>query len=110
MPVHLAIALSRMRRHGRAVFETASRVMFHVGQGVIAIASAPLPTLIGFPGVLVAVAIGVTVPDLLLATYTVFPSGVIAIAQSPLPILIGLPGVLVAVVIGVTVFGPRLMT
>jgi hypothetical protein len=30
---------------------------------VIAICSGPLPTLIGFPGVLVAVAIGVTVSE-----------------------------------------------
>ena len=78
---------------------------------MIAIAPAPLPTLIGLPAVSVAVVIGVTVPKSGLATYKVFPSGVIAFAPrterscTP-PTWIGLPGVLVAVAIGVTVLPP----
>ncbi|HXZ77404.1 MAG TPA: hypothetical protein VEH31_41940 [Streptosporangiaceae bacterium] len=60
-----------------------------------------LPTWIGLPGVLVAVAIGVTVVPPM--TYAVFPSGVIAIVWGDSPTLIGLPAVLVAMVIGVTV-------
>ena len=39
-----------------------------LGQGVIAIAYGPSPTLIGVPGLLVAVAIGVTVFGPILAT------------------------------------------
>jgi hypothetical protein len=63
-----------------------------------------LPTLIGLPGVLVAVAMGVTMPELKLVMKAVLPSGVIAIAQGPPPTLIGFSRVLVAVAIGVTVF------
>ncbi len=59
--------------------------------------------MIGFPTVLVAVLIGVTVPEPWLTTYTVSPSGVIAIAVGPTPTVIALPGLLVAVSIGVTV-------
>ena len=55
----------------------------------------------GFPGILVAVAIGVTVPPSLLTMQAVLPSGVIAIASALA--LIGFPGVLVARSIGVTV-------
>ena len=67
-----------------------------------------LPTLIGRPGIFVAVDMGVTVPAAKLDTYTVLPSGVIAIAMGLLLTLIGLPAVLVAVLIGVTVPGlPR---
>ena len=58
--------------------------------------------MIGFPGVPVAVVIGVTVSALQSATYTVFPSGLTAIAVVPLATLIGLPGILVIVEIGVT--------
>ena len=58
--------------------------------GVIAIASGPLPALIGLSAVFVAVRIGVTVPETVLETYAVFPSGVIAIADGALPTLIGL--------------------
>jgi hypothetical protein len=38
------------------------------GNGVIAMASGVLPTVIGVPAVLVAIVIGVTVPELILAT------------------------------------------
>ena len=59
--------------------------------------------MIGFPAVLVAVLIGVTVPDVKSATYTVLPSGVIAIGPGCTPTLMARPGVLVLVAIGVTV-------
>ena len=39
-----------------------------------------VPTVIGVPGVLVAVVIGVTVPGSLLATYAVWPLGVMSTA------------------------------
>jgi hypothetical protein len=42
----------------------------HANKGAIAIAYGPSPTLIGGPGVLVAVAIGVTVSPRPLDTYT----------------------------------------
>jgi hypothetical protein len=42
-----------------------------LGQGVMAIAYGPAPTWIGAPGVLVAIAIGVTVPPRPFDTYTV---------------------------------------
>jgi hypothetical protein len=38
------------------------------GQGVITIDNGPVPTLIGLPGVLVAIVIGVTVREVLLMT------------------------------------------
>ena len=78
--------------------------------GVMAMAYGAMSTLIGLPGVLVAVKIGVTVFEPLLTTYTVFPLGVIAISVGPPPTLIGSPGLLVAMVIGVTVRDPLLTT
>ena len=51
---------------------------------------------------MVAVAIGVTVSELALATQVVWPSGVIAMIAGP-PTVIGVPTVLVVVAIGVTV-------
>ena len=64
------------------------------------------PTAIGLPAALVAVFIGVTLPEPLLATYAVRPSGVIAIANGLLPTGIGLPAAFVAVFIGVTLPEP----
>ncbi len=61
-----------------------------------------MPTLIGWPALLVAVEMGVTTPAPTLTAYTVFPSGVTAIANVPPLTLIGWPAVLVAVEIGVT--------
>jgi hypothetical protein len=80
--------------------------------GVIAMAEGLLPTVIGAPAVLVAIVIGVTVPDPcpVPATYAVFPSGVIAIALGYPPSAIGAPAVPVAVVIGVTVPEPEFAT
>src|SRR5215469_5338762 len=63
------------------------------------------PTRIALPGLLVAVLIGVTVPELSLTTYAVFPSGVIAMATGEPLTGMGLPAVLVAVLIGVTASG-----
>jgi len=56
---------------------------------------------------LVAVAIGVTVPDPESVTYTVLPSGVIASAHGAVPIWMGRPVLPVRALIGVTV-SPRL--
>ena len=61
------------------------------------------PALITLPTALVAVAMGVTVPEMTLATQAVVPSGVIAIASGAVPTLIARPALLVAVRIGVTV-------
>ena len=55
---------------------------------------------------LVAVSIGVTVPDPWLTTYAVVLSGVIAMALGEDPTGIGVPAVLVAVSIGITVPDP----
>jgi hypothetical protein len=77
---------------------------------VIAIIPGWGPALIGLPGVLVAVVIGVTVFEAQLETYTVCPLGVIAIQMGAFPALIGVPTVLVAVVIGVTVSALQLAT
>jgi hypothetical protein len=79
---------------------------------VIAIALGYPPSAIGAPAVLVAVVIGVTVPEYSPSpmTYTVFPSGVIASpAGNPLT-AIGAPAMPVAVVIGVTVPEPEFAT
>src|ERR1700733_13020765 len=64
------------------------------------------PTWMGGPAVLVAVAIGVTVPEVRFTTYAVALSGVIAIADGLPPTWIGRPAVLPAVSIGVTVPRP----
>ena len=66
--------------------------------------------MIAVPAVLVAVLIGVTVPEFAFATYTVLPFGVTASATGPAPTVIGLPAVLVAVLIGVTVPEPKFAT
>ena len=60
-----------------------------------------LPAGIRASGVLVAVAIGVTVPEKAV-TYAVFPLRVIAIAEGPAPTLTGRPAVFVAVAMGIT--------
>ena len=70
--------------------------------GVIAMAVGEDPTGIGAPAVLVAVLIGVTVPDPWLTTYAVLPSGVIAMATGEDPTGIGAPAGAVAVLIGST--------
>src|ERR1017187_6045597 len=83
----------------------------HASQGMIAMASGEPPkpyaedgqTLMGVPGILVAVAIGVTVPASWLAPSAVLPAGMIAMAFGAPPTLIGFPGLLVARAIGITV-------
>jgi hypothetical protein len=80
------------------------------GQGVIVMTAGFFPTLIGLPGVFVAILIGVTVAEPKLLTYAVLPFGVIAIQIGETPTSIGSPGLLVAVVIGVTVPEPMLAT
>src|SRR5271165_4398799 len=79
-------------------------------QGVIAIHSGSMPTLIDLPGSFVAVLIGVTVSETEFATYSVFPSGATTLAAGLRPTLIGFPALLVAVVIGVTVCAAKLAT
>jgi hypothetical protein len=54
--------------------------------------------------VLVAIVIGVTVPEPSLVTYAAWPFGVMAMAPGLLPTLMGVPAELVAIVIGVTLF------
>jgi hypothetical protein len=76
------------RRHGAAERRTGRR-----------------QTLIGLPGLLMAVLIGITVFEACMVTYRVRPSGVIAIRPGSPPTLIGLPGRRVRVLIGVTVPG-----
>ena len=73
-------------------------------------ASGPAPTLIAGPGLLVAVLIGVTVPEARLTTKAVVPSGVIAMASGKLPTVIAGPGSPVAVLIGVTESERKLTT
>src|ERR1022692_4307080 len=80
------------------------------GYGVIAMETGKSPTLIALPALLVAVLIGVTVPETALATLAVIPSGVIALATGSLPILMALPTVLVAARISVTVPEAPLVT
>ena len=70
--------------------------------GVNTIARGRSPTLMGRPGRLVAVDIGVTEFETMLATYSVLPSGLIAIPSGPSPTLMGRPAVPVATVMGVT--------
>jgi hypothetical protein len=62
-----------------------------------------LPTVIGGPAVPLAVVIGVTVPEVVLTTYTVLPLGVMAIAAGSRPTVMAGPGLFVAVSMGVTV-------
>jgi hypothetical protein len=57
----------------------------------------------GGPAVLVAVSIGVTVPDVVFATKAVLPLGVMAMAPGSRPTVMAGPGLFVAVLIGVTV-------
>src|SRR5271166_4956915 len=79
--------------------------------GVMATPSGLLPTVMALPAVLVAVAIGVTLPEATVsATYTVLPSGVMATSTGVVPTEIGEPAVLVAMSIGVTLFEPLLAT
>jgi hypothetical protein len=81
---------------------------------VIAISNETPPVGIGLAAVLVAVLIGVAVPDCppvgSLTTYAVFQSGVIAIPTGAGRTWIGLPAFLVAVLIGTTVLRPVVAT
>ena len=67
------------------------------------IAQGSEPTGIAGPAVIVAVSIGVTVSEPLLATYAVRPSGVSAIASGPEPTRIAFPALCVLSGTGVTV-------
>src|SRR5271165_3531518 len=79
--------------------------------GVMATPSGLLPTVMALPAVLVAVAIGVTLPEATVsATYTVLPSGVMATSLGLFPAEMGDPTPLVAVLIGVTVPELKLLT
>src|ERR1700722_6625694 len=71
--------------------------------GVMATSHGSVPALIGAPAVLLAVAMGVTVPSSKLTTSAVAPSGVTAMALGSIPTDIGVPAVLEAMSIGVTV-------
>jgi hypothetical protein len=70
----------------------------------MATATGNVPTGIGLPGVLVAVAMGVTVFESALGTYAVLPSGVMATKPGESPTGIGVPAVFVPVSMGVTLF------